>query len=85
MSEKEKIVREMVEAVGGRVSARKLRPCDGGCWDIALFAPDGMTWDGEESEFVCTSWLIAHSRIRRAIEKLGGPLPIITGKCDDAV
>ena len=50
---------------------------NGGGWDISLFAPDGMSWDGVESEFVCTSWLIAHSRIRRAINTLGGPKPIV--------
>jgi hypothetical protein len=84
MSEAENIVREMVEGVGGTVDARKLRPCDGGCWDISLFAPDGMTWDGETSEIICTSWLIARSRIRRATEKLGGPMPIVTDNCDDS-
>ena len=75
MGETEKYVRDTVERVGGYVDAERLSPANGGCWDISLFAPQGMTWDGVDKQFVCTSWMIAQSRIRRAVEKLGGPKP----------
>ena len=75
MSETEIKVRELVERVGGWVDAQRLSPSNGGCWDILLSAPEGMTWDGVDSEFVCTSWMIAKSRIHRAVVTLGGPKP----------